>query len=76
MNEILRQNPVEVIWRTARNCANGNCVAVAEFPGERVAMRDTKVGDSPILEFTLPQWRTFLRQAKAGLYDLPLPPQK
>lgn len=51
---------VEVAWRRSSYCANGACVEVSTGDG-RVLVRDSKLGDeSPVIEFTPSEWRSFL----------------
>ncbi|WP_405145164.1 DUF397 domain-containing protein [Sphaerisporangium sp. NBC_01403] len=57
-------------WRTASGCNNGTCVEVAELPHGGVGIRDNKDGNSPVLEFTLDEFRTFVRGVKAGEFDI------
>jgi hypothetical protein len=64
-----QQDAIEPVWQTARSCANGNCVAVAVLSPNRIAVRDTKNTDGPILEFNRTQWQEFLAQAKIGSFD-------
>jgi hypothetical protein len=57
-------------WKVASGCNNGTCVEVAELPHGGVGIRDNKDGNSPVLEFTLTEFRTFVRGVKAGEFDL------
>jgi hypothetical protein len=53
-------NCVEVAWRTSSySGGNGGCVEVA-WPEARVAVRDSKNGTGPALDFPPVQWRAFL----------------
>ncbi|GIH48268.1 protein of unknown function [Microbispora rosea] len=54
-------------WRSA--CSGGNCVEVT-FEGRHVSVRDGKRGDeSPILTFTLEEWKAFVEGVKGGRFD-------
>ncbi|MEH1098979.1 DUF397 domain-containing protein [Micromonospora sp. CPCC 205561] len=47
-------------WRTStRSVGNGNCVEVAVGP-DRVAVRDSKDRQGPVLAFPAPAWRAFV----------------
>ena len=54
------------------NSAHMNCVTAGSCMGHtHTLVRDSKLGDSsPILEFTAPEFRSFLQQVKQGMYDL------
>jgi hypothetical protein len=59
-----------VTWRTSSFCAgNGECVAIAQLPAGRVAMRDTKDPSGPALTFSKAEWAAFVAQARAGEFD-------
>jgi hypothetical protein len=44
----------------------GGCVEVADAPDGRVAMRDAKDPDGPVLLFDGREWDAFLASIKAG----------
>lgn len=44
--------------------SNDNCVEVAALPGGGFAVRDSKDTKGPALEFTVSEWRTFVRDVK------------
>ena len=46
--------------------ANGNCVEVAELPGDSVGIRDSRDPGGPVLSFTRAEWAAFLRGARRG----------
>jgi hypothetical protein len=46
---------------------NGNCVAVAELRAGLIGVRDTKDGGlGPVLLFSGPAWRSFIRDVKSA----------
>ena len=46
--------------------ANGNCVEVAELPGNSVGIRDSRDPGGPVLRFTRAEWAAFLRGRRGG----------
>jgi hypothetical protein len=58
----------QALWRKSTwSSFNGNCVEVAELPGRRVGVRDTKDGGrGPVLLFEGPAWRSFVEAVKRG----------
>jgi hypothetical protein len=58
-------------WRKSRrSIGNGECVEVA--PIERtVAVRDSVDPLGPTLRYSVSSWRTFLVNAKLGIFDAP-----
>jgi hypothetical protein len=59
-------------WRRSSRCLDPQraCVEFAEA-GDRVYLRDSKTDDSPILEFDVETWRTFVAALKAGEFAAP-----
>jgi hypothetical protein len=56
-------------WRKARmSGANGACVEVATTLG-RIAVRDSKDPEGPVLIYTRAEWEAFLDGAKNGEFD-------
>ncbi|MBO3744640.1 DUF397 domain-containing protein [Streptosporangiaceae bacterium NEAU-GS5] len=53
-------------WRTASKCTGANCVEVADLTDGRVAMRDSKQTDGPILIFGRDEWQGFVDAARTG----------
>ena len=46
--------------RSSFSFANGNCVEVAELPGDSVCIRDSRDPGGPVLSFTRAEWAAFL----------------
>lgn len=62
-----------LVWRKARSStANGACVEIASAAG-RVAIRDSKNPDGPILVCTPAEFSAFLEGARNGEFDQPRP---
>ncbi len=58
-----------LVWRKARRSTNsGSCVEVASVMG-KIALRDSKDPDGPMLLYTPPEWMAFLDGAKLGEFD-------
>jgi len=52
-------------WRKSRHSnPSGNCVEMAMFPGEQVAVRDSHRPEGPALLFTRAAWERFLRDVR------------
>ncbi len=50
-----------VSWtKSSRSGVNGNCVEVAFLGGGRVALRDSKDPEGPVLRFTPGEWTAFV----------------
>jgi hypothetical protein len=56
-------------WRRSSYCNSTTCVEVAH-DRDRVLVRDSKIQNGPALEFSLPEWRAFLRGVFDGEFDL------
>ncbi|MGI5269528.1 DUF397 domain-containing protein [Nonomuraea sp. CA-218870] len=56
--------PPEITWKVSSRCNNGSCVAVAPLPDGRIAVRDTKQADGPMLRFSGDEWHAFIGQLK------------
>src|ERR1700722_10757652 len=66
--EDVARSPIS--WRISSFCAGtGECVAIAQLPAGRVAMRDTKNPSGPALTFSNAEWAAFVAQARAGEFD-------
>jgi len=59
-----------VVWRKSVASGPNGCVEVAFIDG-RVAVRDSKNRQGPILDFTPMEWRTFLHGVRNGEFELP-----
>jgi hypothetical protein len=58
-----------LIWRKAqRSVNNGACVELAPAGG-KVAIRDSKDPNGPVLVYTATEWHAFLDGAKNGEFD-------
>ena len=57
----------QVQWRISSLCGNGGCVAVAKSD-EGFMVRDSKVDDGPILNFTTQDWASFVTGVKADAF--------
>lgn len=56
-------------WLKAQaSTVNGQCVEIAETAG-KIAIRDSKDPDGPILVYTLAEFRAFLDGARNGEFD-------
>lgn len=65
---------MQVRWtKSTRSTANGNCVECAVMDG-RVAVRDSKDPEGPILLFSPEAWRGFVAGVRDGHFDLPAVP--
>jgi hypothetical protein len=59
-------------WRKSSRTTQTECVEVADVAGW-VGVRDSKLGAaSPILAFTVAEWRALVAAAKSGAFDLSL----
>jgi hypothetical protein len=58
----------EADWKRSTVCATNSCVEVAVV-GSRVAMRDSKMCQGPVLQFDGTSWTDFLAGVRAGEFD-------
>jgi hypothetical protein len=59
----------DVRWRRSPYCASAACVEVAVINGE-IALRDSKLRDSPILRFTREEWDAFTAGVQADSFTI------
>jgi hypothetical protein len=58
----------EEAWRRSTYCSTGSCVEVAILDS-RIAVRDSKDKNGPMLVFNDSEWADFLRGACNGEFD-------
>jgi hypothetical protein len=63
-------DPSKATWRKSTWSHNNGCVEVA-FIGTRVAIRDSKDRNGPVLVFTASEWDAFISGARDGEFELP-----
>ncbi len=56
-------------WRKSSYCGTGACVEVA-MAGEDIAVRDSKDASSPVLKFTIDEWKAFVAGVNAGEFSV------
>ena len=56
-------------WRKSSRSGTNGCVEVAMFDG-RIAVRDSKNRQGPVLEFTPVEWEAFVGGVRDGEFDL------
>lgn len=59
---------VNLAWRTARLCHNGQCVRVA-VNGDTVILGDSKHPDGPVLSYSREEFRLFAEGLRLGDFD-------
>jgi len=57
-------------WRRSTYCGSNSCLEIRLDNG-RIAIRDSKVHNGPILQFDRTEWAAFLKGARNGEFDLP-----
>lgn len=60
------------VWRrSSRSTGGGNCVELAPLDDGRVAVRDSKNPDGPVLLLARADLDAWLTEAKGGVFDFP-----
>ncbi len=59
------------VWRKSSRSGGSGCVEVAFIDDGRVAVRDSKNRQGPVLMFTPVEWQAFLGGVREGELDLP-----
>jgi hypothetical protein len=61
---------MNAVWvKSSLSFSNGNCVEVAELPGDSVGVRNSRDPEGPVLKFTQDEWDAFLGGAQLGEFD-------
>ncbi|MQY04190.1 hypothetical protein ACRB68_22410 [Actinomadura sp. RB68] len=55
--------------KSRRSNSQGNCVEMAELPGGRIAMRNSRHPEGPALIYTRPEIEALILGAKDGDFD-------
>ncbi|MFC0041453.1 DUF397 domain-containing protein [Actinomadura rayongensis] len=55
--------------KSRRSNSQGNCVEIAELPGDRIAMRNSRHPEGPALIYTRPEIEALILGAKDGEFD-------
>ncbi|WP_018655964.1 DUF397 domain-containing protein [Actinomadura flavalba] len=55
--------------KSRRSNSQGNCVEIAELPGDRIAMRNSRHPEGPALIYTRPEIEALIMGAKDGDFD-------
>lgn len=62
-------NCVEVAWRQAGRCQNGECVQAGACHCGDICVRDSKDPGGPVLRFTAGEWAAFVGGVRNGEFD-------
>lgn len=61
---------LDIRWRAPIYCSASTCIEVAAVgTSGDIAIRDSKLADSPILTYTRQEFMAFISSAKSGYYD-------
>ena len=55
--------------KSSLSFSNGNCVEVADLPGQTVGVRNSRDPLGPVLRFTPDEWKAFMGGARNGEFD-------
>jgi len=55
--------------KSSMSFANGNCVEVADLPGGKIGVRNSRDVAGPVLAFTPDEWQAFLTGVRRGEFD-------
>jgi hypothetical protein len=69
-------NLARAVWRKSTRSGMNGCVEMAFIDGGRVAIRDSKDRQGPVLVFTPVEWRAFIGGVNDGEFDLPSTAQR
>lgn len=59
-------------FKSSHSSSGGECLEAAHLRGDRVGVRDSKLGNTgPVLIFGGPAWDRFTRAVRAGKFDTP-----
>lgn len=61
----------ELAWQKSTRSNNSGCVQVAFCGDGRIAVRDSKDPEGPVLMFTPYEWEAFLGGVQDGEFNLP-----
>jgi hypothetical protein len=64
-----REAPLSYWVKSSLSFSNGNCVEVANLPGGRVGVRNSRDLQGPILRFTPDEWHAFIGGVRNGEFD-------
>jgi hypothetical protein len=64
-----RSGPGSNWVKSSLSFSNGNCVEVANLPGDQIGVRNSRDSEGPVLRFTPDEWHAFLGGARNGEFD-------
>lgn len=56
-------------FKSSLSLSCGNCVEVADMPGDTIGVRNSRHANGPVLQFTYGEWQAFLAGARNGEFD-------